>query len=93
MKYVLRYAYEGNGKPVNPDHAPCYLYKSVSVSRRSSRYGLPNWRITPDIDQARTWATREGVENYLISKFTYEHEFGGQGTGVHSHFIVEEVKA
>lgn len=84
--YVLRYAHDGNGRPADPGR-PHYLYKSVSVDRRR---GHLNWLITPDIQSARTWRTREGAEGYLAAKFTYGHEFS-RGTGVHSHFIVEEV--
>ena len=89
MAYVLKYAFDGNGKPADPDR-PHFLYKSVSVSRRSGSWGHLNWQITPSVDRARTWRTREGAEGYLAAKFTYAHEFG-RGTGVHSHFIVEEV--
>ena len=90
MSYVARYAYEGNGKPVNPDYEPCYLYKSVSVSRARGRYGHLNWQVTPFVADARRWTTRESAEKYIASKFTYAHEFGS-GTNVHSHFIIEEV--
>lgn len=92
MSYVARYAYDGNGKPANPDHGACYLHKSVSVSRARGRYGSLNWGVTPEIADARRWATREAAEGYIAAKFTYAHEFG-TGTGIHSHFIIEKVTA
>lgn len=89
--YVLRYAYDGNGRPSDPSRAH-YLHKSVSVSRARGSRGRLIWKITPDVQDARRWATREGAEGYLASKFTYGHEFS-RGTGVYSQFIVEEVPA
>jgi len=90
-KYVLRYAYTygmDGYTPVEDDGRDHYLYKSV---RRDPRHNRINWRITERIDQARTWATREGAEGYLADKFTYEQL--AKDNGVASSFVVEEVTA
>lgn len=61
----------------------CYLHKSVS---RDRRHGWIVSKVTSEISQARTWATRAGAEQYLATHFTYDGP-----SGSYSYFTVEEV--
>jgi hypothetical protein len=61
-RYVLRYSrkYTIDGY-VPVQERTHYLHKNVT---RSSQ-GLLNTRVTDDINQARSWATLEGIDGYL----------------------------
>jgi hypothetical protein len=68
-RYVLRYSRKytfGGYVPVQEDQRTHYLHKNVT---RSSQ-GWLNTRITEDIDQARTWATLEGIDGFLAKNLT-----------------------
>lgn len=68
-RYVLRYSrnYSFDGfVPVKEDGRTHYLYKNAS---RSSQ-GWMNTRVTEDINQARSWATLEGIDGYLANNLT-----------------------
>ena len=87
VRYVLRkVAQDGRGGIVAlpPDAEPLYLYKSV----RRDRHGFLRYMVTPDVDKARTWATRAGVEKYLDMNLTY-----ALSQGRVSLFAVEELEA
>ena len=89
-RYVLRYAHNFGAdgfKPVENDGRVDYLYKSVTHSKRTLGLG---WKITDRIEDARTWATREGVEGYLAKHLTTSLTYDN---GITSHFVVEEVTA
>lgn len=89
MTYVLRYAYEYKGFSAGyvPVERVLYLYKSVS---RHGRSQYLNWKVTEDITQARTWATREGAEKYLHDKFEFDI---AQDKSVKSSFVVVDAES
>ena len=80
-RYVLRLTHIrkfGGWKPVDSETRALYLYKSVSRHRQD---GLPIYKVTDNVANARSWATRAGAEGYLANKF--------DGLG----YVVEEVAA
>lgn len=68
-RYVLRYSrsYTFDGfVPVKQDGRTHYLHKNVSRDRQGNLLT----RVTDDTTRARSWATREGIEGYLLSNLT-----------------------
>ena len=69
-RFVLRYSRRLKMEgyiPISEDEEACYLYKNVSRDRQ----GYLLWRITKDPTHARSWATREGAEGYLLKNLTF----------------------
>lgn len=68
-RYVLRLTHHRKFEglvPVDTDKPALYLYKSVS---RNRQHGFPVYKVTKNVMNARSWATRKGAEKYLADKF------------------------
>lgn len=48
-----------------PDDSRLYLHPSSAVSSARGRFGLFYPRLTGTLDDAKSWATREGAAGYL----------------------------
>lgn len=65
LRYSRRYTFDGF-VPVEEDWATHYLYKSTSRHKQ----GWLVWRLTEDPAYARSWATLEGIDNFLANNLT-----------------------